>query len=139
MRLLLDAGADPAPDEGARDGVDVCGTISGPSEVRSPTTKQRAARLSKRNCVCKVATSMRSTMPATSALHIAASERDEAFVRFLVEHGARLDLKDKRGRTPSRYRQQQRSRGNRALLVHLSAAQARLNIKGRVARGDSAF
>ena len=34
-----------------------------------------------------------------SALHIAVS-RGDALVRFLAEHGATLDLKDKSGRTP---------------------------------------
>jgi ankyrin repeat protein len=35
-----------------------------------------------------------------TALHMAAAQRGEAFVRFLVASGARLDVKDKQGRTP---------------------------------------
>jgi uncharacterized protein len=35
-----------------------------------------------------------------SALHLAAASRGDAFVRLLADHGARLDLKDRQGRTP---------------------------------------
>ncbi len=35
-----------------------------------------------------------------TALHVAAAQRGEAFVRFLVAHGARLDAKDGQGHTP---------------------------------------
>jgi ankyrin repeat protein len=35
-----------------------------------------------------------------TALHIAAAQRDEDFVRFLVKSGGRLDAKDRQGRTP---------------------------------------
>jgi ankyrin repeat protein len=35
-----------------------------------------------------------------TALHFAAAQRDEGFIRFLAAHGARLDAKDSRGRTP---------------------------------------
>jgi len=35
-----------------------------------------------------------------TALHIAAAQRDASFIRFLVAHGARLDVKDKQGHTP---------------------------------------
>jgi len=35
-----------------------------------------------------------------TALHIAAAQRDEGFIRFLVARGARLDVKDRQGHTP---------------------------------------
>jgi ankyrin repeat protein len=35
-----------------------------------------------------------------TALHIAAAQRSDSFVKFLVDHGARLDIKDAQGRTP---------------------------------------
>jgi ankyrin repeat protein len=35
-----------------------------------------------------------------TALHFAVTSRDEAFVRLLAERGAKLDAKDKQGRTP---------------------------------------
>jgi ankyrin repeat protein len=35
-----------------------------------------------------------------TALHIAAAQRGDEFIRFLVGHGARLDAKDKQGHTP---------------------------------------
>jgi ankyrin repeat protein len=35
-----------------------------------------------------------------TALHIAVASRDEAFVRLLAARGAKLDVKDKQGRTP---------------------------------------
>ena len=35
-----------------------------------------------------------------TALHLAVTVRSEAFIRFLIERGARLDIKDKQGRTP---------------------------------------
>ena len=35
-----------------------------------------------------------------TVLHIAAAQRDERFIRFLVARGARLGLRDKQGRTP---------------------------------------
>ena len=35
-----------------------------------------------------------------TALHIAAAQRDEDFIRFLVKSGSRLDAKDRQGRTP---------------------------------------
>ncbi len=35
-----------------------------------------------------------------TALHIAAAQRDEHFIRFLAAHGARLDVKDRQGHTP---------------------------------------
>jgi VCBS repeat-containing protein len=35
-----------------------------------------------------------------TALHFAVTGREDGFVRFLAEHGARLDLKDRQGRTP---------------------------------------
>jgi ankyrin repeat protein len=35
-----------------------------------------------------------------TALHIAAAQRDEHFIRFLAAHGARLDVKDRQGHVP---------------------------------------
>jgi ankyrin repeat protein len=35
-----------------------------------------------------------------SALHFAVAAREDEFIRLLAEHGARLDLKDRQGRTP---------------------------------------
>ena len=35
-----------------------------------------------------------------TALHLAAAQRDESFIRFLIAQGARLDAKDTQGRTP---------------------------------------
>jgi ankyrin repeat protein len=35
-----------------------------------------------------------------TALHFAVTGRDDGFIRFLIEHGARPDLKDRQGRTP---------------------------------------
>ena len=35
-----------------------------------------------------------------SALHFAVAARDDSFIRLLAERGARLDVKDKQGRTP---------------------------------------
>jgi ankyrin repeat protein len=41
-----------------------------------------------------------STDSGQTALHVAAAQRGEEFIRFLVASGARLDAKDKQGRTP---------------------------------------
>jgi ankyrin repeat protein len=35
-----------------------------------------------------------------TALHLAVTVRSEAFIRFLIERGARVDVKDQQGRTP---------------------------------------
>jgi ankyrin repeat protein len=35
-----------------------------------------------------------------TALHFAVSGREDGFIRFLAEHGARPDIKDRQGRTP---------------------------------------
>lgn len=35
-----------------------------------------------------------------TALHLAGTVRSEAFIRFLIERGARVDIQDKQGRTP---------------------------------------
>ncbi len=35
-----------------------------------------------------------------TALHLAVTVRSEAFITFLIERGARVDVKDKQGRTP---------------------------------------
>jgi uncharacterized protein len=35
-----------------------------------------------------------------TALHLAVTVRDEAFIAFLIERGAKVDIKDKQGRTP---------------------------------------
>jgi len=35
-----------------------------------------------------------------TALHLAVTVRSESFIKFLVERGARVDIKDKQGRTP---------------------------------------
>jgi ankyrin repeat protein len=37
-----------------------------------------------------------------TALHTAASQGHDSVVQFLVEHGAKLDIKNKRGQTPLR-------------------------------------
>ncbi len=35
-----------------------------------------------------------------TALHLAVAVRSEAFIEFLIDRGARVDIKDKQGRTP---------------------------------------
>ena len=73
-----------------------------------------------------------------TALHIAAAQRGDDFIRFLVQNGARLDVKDRQGHTPldvalgvsgagrGRGRAPVAREGTAALLRQLIAQQARV-------------
>jgi ankyrin repeat protein len=63
-----------------------------------------------------------------SALHLAARERGTRFVMFLVEGGARLDIKDRQGQTPLDVA---RRAGREGTAAYLAAARSRQKVISR--------
>ncbi len=99
MRLLLAAGADPMlAQKNGNTPIHLAASISlaGNNSDRG-TDAERARRRSR--CVwTRASTSTPSTPRAIRAVHTALGS--PAIVRYLAEHGAKLDVKNKQGRTP---------------------------------------
>jgi ankyrin repeat protein len=104
MRVLLDAGADPRLS--TRTGATALALASGLGgagrfaeyDARQVTEADQieAARL----CLDHGADVNAVNEAGQTAMHAAVAGRDAEFVRFLVGRGARLDVKDRQGRTP---------------------------------------
>ena len=90
-------------DEGGNRGVDVCRRARRSGTLHCVEDKQAteadfidAATL----CLERGADINASSENGQTALHLAVTVRDEAFIAFLIERGAKVDIKDKQGRTP---------------------------------------
>jgi ankyrin repeat protein len=100
MRLLLDYGADPAiPTVG---GTTALMAAAGINWVVDQTYDEGPARLLEAVTLCQALgmdVNAVNSMGLT-AVHGAANRGSDDIIRFLVEKGARLDVKDAEGRTP---------------------------------------
>ena len=100
MRFLLDHGADP--NIGTNDGATPLMAAAGINWVvaqtfsRSDKEYLEAAAL----CLERGADVNAVNSQGFTAVHGAANRGFDAMIKFLAEHGARLDVKDKQGRTP---------------------------------------
>jgi ankyrin repeat protein len=104
MRVLLAHGADPGQTmRGGATAVMIASGFGGQvrfAEYNVKTGTEHDAEECVRLCLDRGADINAASDTGQTALHIAAAQRDESFIRFLVAHGARLDVKDKQGRTP---------------------------------------
>src|SRR5262245_33679049 len=104
VRVLLAHGADPR--QTMRGGVTAAMIASGFggsvrfAEYNQKSGTERDAEDCVRLCLERGADINASNDLGQTALHIAAAQRDESFIRFLVARGARLDAKDRQGHTP---------------------------------------
>jgi uncharacterized protein len=100
MRLLLDHGADAnlATNEGATALMAAAGVnwVVAQTYSRSDNEYLEAARL----CLEKGADVNAVNSQGFTAMHGATNRGFDAMVKLLAEHGAKLDVKDKQGRTP---------------------------------------
>ena len=104
MTLLLEKGADPGlkTRTGATalmfaSGFGGAGRFAEYEEHRATEAEQlEAAKL----CLQAGADINAVNEAGQTALHFAVTAREDGFVRFLAEHGAKLDAKDRQGRTP---------------------------------------
>jgi len=100
MKLLLERGADP--NIPTFSGTTALMAASGVNWVvaqtftEDPTTQLEAVRL----CLEKGADINAANSMGLTAVFGAANRGEDHILEFLVEHGARLDIKDKEGRTP---------------------------------------
>jgi cytohesin len=103
-RVLLANGADPQ--QKMRGGVTAAMIASGFggqvrfAEYNQKSGSERDAEACVRLCLERGADVNAANDLGQTALHIAAAQRDEGFIRFLVARGARLDVKDRQGHTP---------------------------------------
>jgi ankyrin repeat protein len=93
MRVLLEAGSDVSL--ATRAGTTPLLFATGPARRKSDKTAIEAIRL----CLDKGADINAANANGETALHLAVTQAD-TIVSFLAERGARLDLKDRQGRTP---------------------------------------
>jgi ankyrin repeat protein len=104
IRVLLSRGADPA--RAMKGGVTAAMVASGfGGQVRFAEYNPRSGTErdyieSVRLCVEHGADLNAANDAGQTALHVAAAQRGEEFIRFLVKSGARLDAKDTQGHTP---------------------------------------
>src|SRR4029077_9383058 len=104
VRVLLSRGADPA--RAMKGGVTAVMVASGfGGQVRFAEYNPRSGTErdyieSVRLCVAHGADLSAANDAGQTALHVAAAQRGDEFVRFLVKSGARLDAKDAQGHTP---------------------------------------
>ncbi len=100
MRLLLEHGADPniPTSDGATPLMAAAGVnwVVAQTFSRSDNEYLEAARL----CLEHGADVNAVNSQGFAAVHGAANRGFDAMIRLLAEHGAKLDLKDKQGRTP---------------------------------------
>jgi uncharacterized protein len=103
MRMLLDAGADPkltlkdrsTPLMIAAAG----GAVVGAYAIAIPVTEESSIEAIKL-CLERGVDVNAFNTNGTTALHAAVQRGAEKVVRYLAEHGAKLDMKNKQGRTP---------------------------------------
>jgi ankyrin repeat protein len=104
MRVLLDHGADPsATMKGGATAVMIASGFGG--QVRFAEYNPHSGTESDSADCVRLALERGADVNASNdsgqtALHVAAAQRAEAFIRFLVASGARLDVKDKQAHTP---------------------------------------
>jgi uncharacterized protein len=100
MRLLLEHGADPnlKTYEGSTALMAAAGVnwVVGQTYTRSDEDFLEAAKL----CLERGADVNAANAQGFAAIHGAANKGFDSMITFLVEHGAKLDVKDKQGRTP---------------------------------------
>jgi len=105
MRLLLDKGADPnmATKEGTTPLMAAAGInwVVGQTYSRSENEYLEAARL----CLEQGTDVNATNSQGFTAMHGAANRGFDAMIKLLVEHGAKVDVKDKEGRTPLTFAQ----------------------------------
>jgi len=103
MRLLLDAGADPKLTLKDRTTVLTIaaagGAVVGAYAVAIPVTEESSIEAIKL-CLERGVDINAYNTQGTTAVHAAVQRGAEKVVRFLAEHGAKLDMKNKQGRTP---------------------------------------
>jgi len=103
MRLLLDAGADPKLTLKDRTTVLMIaaagGAVVGAYAVAIPVTEESSIDAITL-CLDRGVDINAFNTTGTTAVHAAVQRGAEKVVRFLAEHGAKLDMKNKQGRTP---------------------------------------
>jgi ankyrin repeat protein len=103
MRMLLDAGADPKLTLKDRTTVlmiaSAGGAVVGAYAVAIPVTEESSIEAIKL-CLDRGVDINAFNTTGTTAVHAAVQRGAEKVVRFLAEHGAKLDMKNKQGRTP---------------------------------------
>ena len=103
MRLLLDAGADPKLTLKDRTTVlqiaAAGGAVVGAYAVAIPVTEDSSIEAIKL-CLDRGVDINAFNTNGTTAIHAAVQRGSQKVVRFLAEHGAKLDMKNKQGRTP---------------------------------------
>src|SRR5262245_54716378 len=103
MRLLLDAGADPKLTLKDRSTVLMIaaagGAVVGAYAVAIPVTEDSSIEAIQ-FCLDRGVDINAYNTQGTTAVHAAVQRGAEKVVRFLAEHGAKLDMKNKQGRTP---------------------------------------
>lgn len=103
MRLLLDAGADPKLTLKDRTTVLMIaaagGAVVGAYAVAIPVTEESSIEAIKL-CLDRGVDVNAFNTNGTTAVHSAVQRGAQKVVRFLGEHGAKLDMKNKQGRTP---------------------------------------
>ena len=103
MRVLLDAGADPKLTLKDRTTVLMIaaagGAVVGAYAVAIPVTEDSSIEAVKL-CLDRGVDINAFNTTGTTAVHSAVQRGAQKVVRFLAEHGAKLDMKNKQGRTP---------------------------------------
>ncbi len=103
MRMLLDAGADPKLTLKDRTTVLMIaaagGAVVGAYAVAIPVTEDSSIEAIKL-CLDRGVDINAYNTQGTTAVHAAVQRGAQKVVRFLGEHGAKLDMKNKQGRTP---------------------------------------
>jgi uncharacterized protein len=103
MKMLLDAGADPKLTLKDRSTVLMIaaagGAVVGAYAVAIPVTEESSIEAIKL-CLDRGVDINAFNTNGTTAVHSAVQRGAQKVVRFLAEHGAKLDMKNKQGRTP---------------------------------------